>query len=45
MDYYLAIKRNETGSFIEMWMCVESGVESEVSQKNKYYTLMYTYGI
>ena len=40
----LAIKRNETGSFVEMWMCIESGIENEVSQKekNKYCMLMYT---
>ena len=39
MEYYSAIKRNETGSFVETWMDLESVIQSEVSQKekNKYY--------
>ena len=38
MEYYSAIKRNEIGSFVEMWMNLESVIQSEVSQneKNKY---------
>ena len=38
----LAIKRNETGSFVETWMDLETVLQSEVSQKekNKYHTLM-----
>ena len=36
MEYYSAIKRNETGSFEEMWMNLESVIQSEVSQKEKY---------
>ena len=41
MDYYLSIKRNEIGSFVDMWMGLESVIQSEVSQKekNKYYIL------
>ena len=41
MDYYLSIKRNEIGSFVDMWMDLESVIQSEVSQKekNKYYIL------
>ena len=35
MEYYSAIKRNETGSFVEMWMDLETVIESEVSQKEK----------
>ena len=31
----LAIKRNEIGSFLEMWMDLESVIQSEVSQKEK----------
>ena len=31
----LHIKRNETGSFVEMWMDPESVIQSEVSQKEK----------
>ena len=35
MEYYSAIKRNETGPFEEMWMDLESVIQSEVSQKEK----------
>ena len=35
MEYYSAIKRNEIGSFVEMWMDLENVVQSEVSQKEK----------
>ena len=39
----LAIKRNETGSFVETWMDLETVLQSEVSQKekNKYCILMH----
>ena len=47
MEYYSAIKRNEIGSFVEMWMDPESVIQSEVSQKekNKYRMLTHIYGI
>ena len=35
MEYYSAIKRNKTGSFVEMWMDLESIIQSEVSRKEK----------
>ena len=35
MEYYSAIKRNEIGSFVEMWMNIDTVIESEVSQKEK----------
>ena len=35
MEYYLAIKRNEIGSFVVMWLNLESVIESEVSQEEK----------
>ena len=35
MEYHLAIKRNETGSFVEMWINLESVIQSEESQKEK----------
>ena len=35
MEYYSAIKRNETGSFVEMWMDLETVIQSKVSQKEK----------
>ena len=31
----LATKRNEIGSFVEMWMDLEAVIQSEVSQKEK----------
>ena len=35
MEYYSAIKRNEIGSFVEMWMDLGTVIQSEVSQKEK----------
>ena len=47
MEYYSAIKRNEIGSFVEMWMDLETVIQSEVSQKekNKYCILTHICGI
>ena len=47
MEYYSAIKRNEIGSFVEIWMDLETVIQNEVSQKekNKYHILMDTCGI
>ena len=46
MEYYSAIKRNETGSFVETWVHLETVIQSEVSQKekNKYCILMHICG-
>ena len=46
MEYYLAIKRNKIGSFVETWMDLETVIQSEVSQKekNKYRILMHVWG-
>ena len=46
-EYYSAIKRNEIESFVEMWMDLETVVQSEVSQKekNKYCILTHICGI
>ena len=33
MEYYSAIERNKIGSFVEMWMDLESVIQSEVNQK------------
>ena len=43
----LAIKRNEIGSFVEMWMDLDTVIQSEVSQKekNKYRILTHLCGI
>ena len=35
MEYYSAIKRNQIGSFVEMWMDLETVIQSEVSQKEE----------
>ena len=35
MEYYSAIKSNEIGSFVEMWVDLESVIQSEVSQEEK----------
>ena len=46
MEYYSSIKRNETGSFVETWMDLETVIQSEVSQKekNKYCKLTHICG-
>ena len=46
MEYYSAIKRNEIESSVEMWMDLETVIQSEVSQKekNKYRILMHICG-
>ena len=35
MEYYSAIERNEIGSFVEMWMDLETIIHSDVRQKEK----------
>ena len=47
MEHYSAIKRNEIGSFVEMWLNLETVILSEVSQKekNKYRMLTHICGI
>ena len=47
MEYYSAIKRNETELFAVRWMDLETVIQSEVSQKekNKYHMLTHIYGI
>ena len=47
MEYYSAIKRNETELFVVRWMDLESIIQSEVSQKekNKYRMLTHIYGV
>ena len=45
MEYDSAIKRNEIGSFVQIWMDLESVIQREVSQKekNKYHISEYIY--
>ena len=47
MEYYSAIKRNETELFVMRWMDLGSVIQSEVSQKekNKNSMLTHIYGI
>ena len=47
MEYYSAIKRNEIELFVEMWMDLETVIQSEVSQKekNKYCILTHICGV
>ena len=47
MEYYSAIKRNETELFVVRWMDLESVIQSEVSQKerNKYLMITHIYRI
>ena len=45
VEYYSAIKRNEIELFVVRWMDLESIIQSEVSQKNKYHMLTHIYGI
>ena len=33
LEYYSAIKRNETGSFVEIWMDLQTIIQGEVSEK------------
>ena len=33
MEYYSVTKRNETGSFVEMWMNLETVIQSEVRKR------------
>ena len=35
MEYHSAIKMNEIGSFVEMWMDLESAIQNALSQKDK----------
>ena len=43
MKYYLALKRNEIGSFAVMLMDLESVIQSRVSQREKQVSYINTY--
>ena len=47
IEYYSSIKRNKIGSFVMMWMNLESVIQSEVNQKEKkkYHVLTHIYRI
>ena len=44
MEYYSAIKRDEIGSFVEMWMDIENVIQSQ-KEKIKYSIVMHICGI
>ena len=35
MEYYSVIKRNEIGSFVEIWMDLETLIQREVRERKK----------
>lgn len=39
MEYHSTTKRNEIGSFVKMWMDLETVLQSEVTQKERAATL------
>ena len=41
MAYYSAIKKNEIVPFAEMWMDLETVIQSEVRKKKQIYLCMY----
>jgi len=45
MEYYSAIKRNETRSFVEMWTELETVIHSEVSKKQILYIVAYMWNL
>ena len=47
MEYYTAIKRNEVGSFVEMWIDLETVIQSKIchKEKSKYHIISFIYGI
>ena len=45
MEYYSATKRNEIGSFVEMWMDLESVILNDVSQRQILYDITYMWNL
>ena len=47
MEYYSAIKKNASESFVKRWIKLEPNIQGEVSQKEKhqYSILTHIYGI
>ena len=45
MEYYSAIKRNETGSFVETWMDLETVIQSEVRKRKISYINTYMWNL
>ena len=51
MDYYSVIEKKKNGPFVDMWMDLETVVQTKISQKeknknkNKYHISMHMCGI
>ena len=46
MEYYSAIKRNKTGSFVEMWMDLETVIQSKSEREKQIsYINAYTWNL
>ena len=45
MEYYSAIKRNKIGSFVEMWMDLESVIQNEEREKQMSYINTYIWNL
>ena len=45
MAYYSAIKRNEIGSFVEIWMDIETVIQSEVRKRKISYINAYMWNL
>ena len=43
VDYYSAVKRNTFESVLMRWMNLEPIIQNEVSENDKYHTLMHIY--
>ena len=45
MEYYSDIKRNETGSFVEMWMNLETVIQNEDREKQILHNITYMWNL
>ena len=45
IEYYSAIKRNETLPFVTTWVDLKSIILNEMPDKDKYYIISFIYGI
>ena len=42
MEYYSAIKRNKIGSFVEIWIDLESVIQTESSKSEREKQILYS---
>ena len=45
MEYYSDIKRNETGSFVEMWMNLETLIQNKDREKQILHNITYMWNL